>query len=36
MRERARATARWMAEHDGARAAAGELEAWAAAARPGR
>jgi UDP:flavonoid glycosyltransferase YjiC (YdhE family) len=29
MRERARATAAWMAEHDGALAAAGELEAWA-------
>ena len=29
MRERARATAAWIAEHDGALAAAGELEAWA-------
>jgi UDP:flavonoid glycosyltransferase YjiC (YdhE family) len=30
MRARARATAAWMAEHDGARTAARELEAWAA------
>jgi UDP:flavonoid glycosyltransferase YjiC (YdhE family) len=29
-RERARALAAWMAAHDGAAAAAGELEAWAA------
>jgi UDP:flavonoid glycosyltransferase YjiC (YdhE family) len=29
-RERAHAVAAWMAAHDGAAAAAGELEAWAA------
>ena len=33
MRARARAAAAWIAAHDGARAAARELEAWAAAAR---
>jgi hypothetical protein len=30
MRARARDVAGWMARHDGAAAAAGELEAWAA------